>query len=206
MSVQKHITTEYIIDLYNKGIPLKDIVTDVGVSISGIRKRLKSKGIITNRRYRKYTVNHGYFENINTPEKAYWLGFIYADGGLVPSRTGHHILRITCSEVDKTHLNKFLACLDSTYPIICDNRISNYGGAFTYYVAISSIKLCDDLMKLGIVPNKTYDHSTPVFIPPGDLESHFWRGCIDGDGSMHMRDTNYGFRVDFTSLTKMCLY
>ena len=30
----------------------------------------------------KYTYNHDYFENIDSPQKAYWLGFIYADGGV----------------------------------------------------------------------------------------------------------------------------
>lgn len=29
---------------------------------------------------KKYTVNENYFENLNSPEKAYVLGFLYADG------------------------------------------------------------------------------------------------------------------------------
>ena len=29
---------------------------------------------------RKYNVNHDFFESINTEERAYWLGFISADG------------------------------------------------------------------------------------------------------------------------------
>lgn len=29
---------------------------------------------------RKYSVNEIFFEVINTEEKAYWLGFIFADG------------------------------------------------------------------------------------------------------------------------------
>ena len=28
----------------------------------------------------KYVYNKDYFEKINTSEKAYWLGFLYADG------------------------------------------------------------------------------------------------------------------------------
>jgi len=198
MPRQNHIPTGYIVELYSKGISLKQISDEVSMSFSAIRKRLLRVGIATNRRYRKYQVDHNYFERLDTPEKAYWLGFIYTDGGLKPSRTGHHRLCITCSEADKTHLDKFLTCLSSSYPVKCDNRVTDFGGAFTYYVDISSIKLCDDIMRLGVVPNKTYDHSTPVFIPKGELERHFWRGCIDGDGSMHMRDTANSFRVDFT--------
>ena len=29
---------------------------------------------------RKYNLNQNYFENIDSHEKAYWLGFIYVDG------------------------------------------------------------------------------------------------------------------------------
>lgn len=31
---------------------------------------------------RRHTLDATYFDQIDTPEKAYWLGFVWADGGL----------------------------------------------------------------------------------------------------------------------------
>ena len=52
----------------------------------------------------KYTYNHNYFENIDTKEKAYWLGFIYADGNV--NKAGS-TLRINLQGKDHLHLAKF---------------------------------------------------------------------------------------------------
>ena len=55
---------------------------------------------------RKYYINHNYFEIINTEEKAYWLGFIYADGYVQSNRNTKNI-GITLSNIDYNHLIKF---------------------------------------------------------------------------------------------------
>jgi len=53
--------------------------------------------------------NRHIFDKINTPEKAYWLGFIVADGYLNVER---RMLRIKLGNKDKHHLEKFILFLN----------------------------------------------------------------------------------------------
>ena len=52
--------------------------------------------------------NRHIFDTIDTKEKAYWLGFIVADGYLNDSK---HMLRIKLGDIDKKHLEKFIIFL-----------------------------------------------------------------------------------------------
>ena len=49
--------------------------------------------------------NRHIFDIVNTPEKAYWLGFIVADGYL---NIDKHMMRIKLGNQDKCHLEKFI--------------------------------------------------------------------------------------------------
>lgn len=55
----------------------------------------------------KYTFNENIFSIIDNEEKAYWLGFLYADGYL----TDQGLFGCALQEKDKAHLNKFLTFL-----------------------------------------------------------------------------------------------
>lgn len=52
----------------------------------------------------KYVYNKDYFEKINTSEKAYWLGFLYADGCITRFYKGEVLksmsLEITLKDAD----------------------------------------------------------------------------------------------------------
>ena len=52
-----------------------------------------------------YKYNENFFEKIDSPRKAYWLGFLYADGCILDQRKSK-ILEITLSKNDKNHLQK----------------------------------------------------------------------------------------------------
>jgi hypothetical protein len=47
-------------------------------TVGRIKKTLKNNGIVVS--LRKVSLNVDYFKNIDSNEKAYWLGFIAADG------------------------------------------------------------------------------------------------------------------------------
>lgn len=49
--------------------------------------------------------NRHIFDEINSSEKAYWLGFIIADGYLNEDK---NMLRIKLGSIDKHHLEKFI--------------------------------------------------------------------------------------------------
>ena len=61
-----------------------------------------------NRVSRKYNFDENFFDKIDTEEKAYWLGFIYADGAIF-KRT----LSIRLSTKDIHHLEKFKKILNT---------------------------------------------------------------------------------------------
>ena len=126
---------------------------------------------------RKYSLDEDFFGVIDSEEKAYWLGFIAADGG-VYKRT----LEITLKSSDVGHLRKFASAINSDCPI---KGIRKDGIITKYRIRINSVKVVKDLSMLGIVPNKTFI----VRPTPGISKSllrHYWRGVVDGDGCLRI--------------------
>lgn len=118
---------------------------------------------------RKYALNEDYFRVLNTPEQAYILGFIYADGY---NREDTLELVQTQSRVDI--LNKIKKAFGS------NAKLKEYTpGKFSIY--FSSKTLCEDLSRLGATKAKSLTLTFPEFIPD-NLMSHFIRGYFDGDG------------------------
>ena len=130
---------------------------------------------------RKYKLNENFFNEIDTEEKAYWLGYVLADG-CVHQRT----LTIYIKGSDKKHLAKFLKDIQSEHPIYKSNKKYIYKGEVKisngYEINVTSVILIKDLIKLGITPNKTLTVKIPKVRE--DLRKHMWRGIFDGDGSI----------------------
>lgn len=145
---------------------------------------------------RKYQYNDDFFENIDNEEKAYWLGFIMADGYTLHTKKQKR-LRIALGLKDENHLNKFLFSIDSNIDIKYDGK--------NPYVDVNSTKMCDDLSKLGIVPNKSNNEIVPEISE--NLLSHFIRGLFDGDGSWIITKHSNCETMSFDLLSsKECLY
>lgn len=115
-----------------------------------------------------YDWDETYFEKIDTEQKAYWLGFIAADGCV-----DHKEFRLHISERDLEHLIEFKNAIKSTHPI---HFTANKSATFI----LGTKKIVKDLSALGIVHRKTYVLEYP-FIPKR-LNRHFIRGVFDGDG------------------------
>lgn len=137
-------------------------------------------------KYGKYHVNRNYFEKIDNEWKAYWLGFMYADGWNCSDK---HSIGLRLQESDKEHIQKFKDSLQSdskTYFSKGGDTIiigKNCHAQNQYSVSISNDKICKDLSNLGCVPRKTYILKFPTEEQvPKDLMRHFIRGFLDGDG------------------------
>lgn len=140
---------------------------------------------------RKYKINDNYFEVINTEDKAYWLGFLYADGTIVkqPNREKSYTIAITLKETDKYILESFIEKLESDY-YLWENTIN---GSNYYRLTIRCMKMAQDLMKHGVVPNKTHVLKFPNSeTVPNFLMSHFVRGFFDGDGYVGIKKHKRG--------------
>ena len=120
----------------------------------------------------KYGINEKYFDEIDTPEKAYWLGFIYADGCLTKNS-----VRIGLAIKDECHLMLFLKCLDSDIPLYYYK--SNFDSSVCL-LQIGRKKIVNQLKKIGILERKTF--SQQPILNNHKYELDFWRGAFDGDG------------------------
>ena len=149
---------EEMVNLYlNEKLSLQKIADKFGVSRHTIKRVIQEhngKIRTTKETSRKYTNDDNFFEKIDTEEKAYWLGFIAADGYITTKRAQcNQQLGITLSEKDINHLEKFKKSLKATNPIniyeawsSCYNKNSKFAR-----VLITSQKLVDDIKKFGIV-------------------------------------------------------
>lgn len=131
--------------------------------------------------YGKYCINQDYFENIDNEWKAYWLGFLYADGCVIKENKdgkGRYSVSLGLKQEDRAHIQKFVNSLQS------DNKIrdykTNYKNCMASRVSIYNKKICEDLISWGCVPQKTFVLKFPNL--PNNLIRHFIRGYFDGDG------------------------
>ena len=133
-----------------------------------------------------------YFDQIDTPDKAYWLGFVSADG-CITSSVRHpegEYLAIGLAIRDARHLVKLKGAVGAYSPvrtgIVRDVRIR--GGTYGYArLSLGSRRLAQGLMAQGLTPRKSA--TVEPWNGPPDLMPHFWRGLFDGDGSLAIKDT-----------------
>lgn len=179
----------------------------VKLAIGTVRKILKSNDIHIKQQKEwltKYYVNSNYFDEIDTPNKAYFLGFMYADGNV--SKTGNTI-QIALQSRDKhilEHMKVELGCED--HPLYLDERSKkNSNKQDVYQLNIKNEQLHNSLIKHGVVPNKTHICEYPFWLPD-DLHRHFIRGLMDGDGCIHNISEKYPSRrgVDICGNPKFC--
>lgn len=126
---------------------------------------------------RKYGLNESFFEKVDSENKAYWLGFILTDGYIGTKRGKLSYLNIELQLSDSDHLDKFKKDIEYEGPIYVDKKRNRCR------LIISSIKLVNDLGKLGI-HNKKSLTAEPIEFKDASLQKAFWRGCIDGDGTI----------------------
>jgi len=174
IAATKVFPTEYltIIGLYKSGSTIKKLAEKYKVSFSTIWKILKNYGVEIVRR--KYSANYKFFKTIDTEQKAYWLGFIMADGCVIKGKYSR-LLDLTLKAEDRNHLQKFLDDINGNYRIEEEKN--------RYKVRIHSLDMILDLAKYGIVPRKAFVTKFPDRIPK-KLWRHFIRGVFDGDGCL----------------------
>lgn len=181
-------------ELYlNSNLSLTKIAEQLGVSRQTVTNFVKKEGLyqpaIKTRAVRTYAFDESFFEEINSEDKAYWLGFIAADGGI---RQDGLRLTIELAIKDKEHLEKFNCSIHS------QNPIKEYQREYPSATAvINSKKVCIDLAKYGIIPNKTENFDFNFALIPQKFMSDFIRGYFDGDGSIY-QESRGTWGINFT--------
>lgn len=185
-SLRNSAQDEKIILLYNSGESIDKISKLLSVSTNKIWNCLLANNIDTTRKYRKYSLNETVFETINTEAKAYWLGFLYADG-YVNNQRG---VELSLKESDLNHLEKFKLFLNTDSVITYKKELKAYS------LKIYSVKLSRDLTKLGCHQNKSLTLEFPTEEQvPRHLIHHFMRGYFDGDGCVCIGQNQMRFSI-----------
>lgn len=202
---------QQIIEDYQIGKSMRQIERDYNVARQSVAKYLEEKQIKTTKgnHYRKYKHQYDYFENIDTEEKAYWLGFMFADGYIVDysKKYGEDKFGITLHSKDKKTLEQFKKSIQSTNPI---TDVSSNGRQL-HRIIMSSQKTVDDLISHGCIKQKSLILKPPIGVPQS-LIHHFIRGYFDGDGSIfwnqsqferHNTWTTPSYSINITSTKEM---
>lgn len=160
----------------------------------------------------KYQYEKEYFKDINSEEKAYWLGFIYADGYVSIHNNGrNHEFGMELKASDDEHLKKFNRNINGNLEISYrtrEHKFKNYISVVdTCSLRVYSQTFVSHLIEVGVVPNKTYVLDFPNFLS-NELMRHFIRGYIDGDGYIRFEKrvsgNGYGYetRLGYTCHSK----
>lgn len=134
----------------------------------------------------KYTANYHIFDNIDTQEKAYWLGFLWSDGYVNDRRKtgrGEISIKLQLAKNDRTQLEKFKVFLESNNPIH-EYKDKGFGGEYvSCRLMFSNMHMGKMLIeKYGLVPNRTDITKLQENISQ-ELMRHFIRGVFDAEGS-----------------------
>lgn len=170
-------------------LPYYKIAKETGVCRKTVSYYLRKGGHKSNPKYvrkvdpsklRKHTINENIFSSIDTEEKAYWLGFLYADGYISKL---NNVIEVSLCEKDLAHLKKLKRFLETSVDIhkrIKKDKNKEYIG---YRLSVSSSKIKEDLESLGCTNAKSSTLKFPKESQvPKSLQVHFIRGYFDGDG------------------------
>ena len=128
------------------------------------------------------------------------MGFILADGYVVLKNGKPYRLELALKGGDKEHLQKFASCVGYNGPIYSRKNI------FQYAVKLNSPKLTGDLAKCGIFNKKSLT-AEPLYFENGYLQKSFWRGMLDGDGTiftLYPKDRKYTHCLGIIGTYSVC--
>lgn len=138
---------------------------------------------------KKYAYNEDYFSSIQTPNQAYLVGYILGDGTLYDRKKSKRLV-LTVAEVDKDLLYSIAKELSIDDEAVKFRRSNAPNEQNKYSLTISCTKMCNDLMNLGIFPQKTGSEPWIEF-HNSELQWSFLRGIFDADGSIRIYKRYY---------------
>lgn len=156
-----------------------------------IQYRVRKLGIARPQTIRNI-VKHDYFENIDTSNKAYFLGFLIADGNVYKNKKENSSATIQmCLQAKDLHI---LETLKNEWEN--DNKICYYEPKDEYILSIRSTKMAKDLEKYGVVKRKTFLTRMLPEIPV-EFYPDLIRGIFDGDGTVYILTKDEKLRFGF---------
>lgn len=190
-----------IIELYNDGVSAKTLGIKFSIDKRRIQKWVKDQGTLRNKNdsHRVTNFDQYIFDTIDTPAKAYWLGFFYADAYNCKQT---NTFTITLQLEDYDHLVKLAGFVGlSKEQINCyDSKIGDKLYP-TCSLRMYSKHICETMTRLGCPQKKSFIIKYPEWMPE-HLNVHFIRGMFDGDGCITKREKNDEWKWSLTSTSE----
>ncbi len=179
--LSKELDAKIVKEYLSENITQLDLGKRYGVSSVQIANVLKKYKVTPIKRRGFYNVDLEYFKQIDTPNKAYFLGLFHSDGC---NSNNPYYIRINLQEEDKQILEKLRLDIKYEGPLKYIKKQGNRKNQWSLYIV--SKNLSEDLTNLGYPKNKTHKVLFPKYIDK-PLIRHFIRGVFDGDGCIHVK-------------------
>ena len=205
-----------IVDLYQQGVSAKQLGFIYSIAKARVQKWADEAGILRSKddSHRITYFNYRYFDEINTPEKAYWLGFFYADAY---NCNMTNTTNISLQRRDRGHIEKLADAIEmprekvvnsfSTMNVdISENKDCSQIIEKEYpqsSMRMYSKHMCLALNKVGCPQAKSFIIKYPEWLDT-NLDKHFLRGLFDGDGCLTLRIKYKEWKWSLVSTKECC--
>ncbi len=180
-----------IVSAYEAGASLVDAGSIFGLSrcfVVGLFKRLCVTIRHDGEAHRQHALNERAFADAaNDPTAAYVVGLLFADGCITRSSAKRAQITIGLSGDDGRHLEMVRDFLGSDHPLVHKEKGGSFERSkFSTVLRVSSAVMADDLARYGVVPRKSLTAEARGGV---EASRDFWRGVVDGDGSIWLQRT-----------------
>jgi hypothetical protein len=175
---QDTVDQEQFRQLAASGLSDRKIAATIGCSVTTVgrwrdlfgipRSKIAGRGAVQ-------AIDGHFLAQIDTPEKAYILGFLIADGHVYGS--GNRV-ELGVKEADSAILTAITDAMGISVPLRV--ALNSYDKSRFIRVALGGRMMTEDLAAYGLRNDKSKTAVYPS-VPP-ELESHLVRGIWDGDG------------------------
>jgi len=171
-----------LIELYFGGMSKSAAAATMGYTCKAVTLELRRRGL-KERPWlevsRRLFVNDHYFDQIDSAEKAYWIGFLAADG-CISDRS----ITLGLGLKDLIHVELFKSCLQSEHKIGFSKKIMGDKEFWQATITVISRQLVASCVNLGVVPRKSLILEPCTQISEKYMRD-YWRGIVDGDGCLN---------------------
>jgi intein-encoded DNA endonuclease-like protein len=179
-----NISKETLERTYLKYWTMTATAKELGIHPTTIHNYLDKYGIERNEKWeRRASVDSHYFDLIDSPEKAYWLGYL-SGSCLVRARgkngNSKNIVVSDKQNSRKKHLQKFREAISSDHVIHCRTGTK---GCIYHCISITDSSLYSALERHGIRKNRTRTLRYPIG-NLGGMDNHYIRGYFDANGRL----------------------
>jgi hypothetical protein len=184
---------EIALSLFEQGKRPLDIAKTLGLGSSSVYRFLRNAGVDTSKRPRRNLLAFKKGRRGYTAAQKYWGGLLLADGCISANSKGSPILKLAMADLE--HIEKFRRFLGSTSSV-CTHAPSNprvgtkkISARPSYSAVATGADIDKDVIPFGVTRDKSHCAKIPEEFK---FDRDFWRGVIDGDGSIGLYKRDRG--------------